>query len=48
VKLALLVAAWLAGILIGLSLEAGILPVALLLLAALPAGLLLRLLGRSL
>ena len=47
-KLALLVAAWLAGILIGLSLEAGILPVALLLLAALPAGLLLRLLGRSL
>ncbi len=31
-----------------LSLEAGILPVALLLLAALPAGLLLRLLGRSL
>ena len=47
-KLALLVAAWLTGILIGLSLEAGILPVALLLLAALPAGLLLRLLGRSL
>ena len=47
-KLALLAGAWLAGILLGLRVEAGLLPVALLLLAALAAGVLLRLLGRSL
>lgn len=47
-KLALLASAWLAGILLGLRVEAGLLPVVLLLLAALPAGILLRLLGRSL
>jgi hypothetical protein len=48
VKLALLVGAWLAGILLGFHVEADLLPVALLLLAALPAGVLLRLVGRSL
>jgi len=48
VKLALLVGAWLAGILLGFHIEADLLPVALLLLAALPAGVLLRLVGRSL
>ena len=47
-KLALLVGAWLAGILLGFHVEADLLPVALLLLAALPAGVLLRLVGRSL
>ena len=47
-KLALLSAAWLAGIYLGSRVEAGLLPIALLLLAALSAGLLLRLLGRSL
>ena len=47
-KLALLVGAWLAGILLGFHVEADLLPVALLLLAALPAGMLLRLVGRSL
>ena len=46
-RLALLVAAWLTGIFLGLRVEAGLLPVALLLLAAVPAGVLLRLLGRS-
>ena len=45
-KLALLVGAWLAGILLGFHVEADLLPVALLLLAALPAGVLLRLVGR--
>ena len=47
-KLALLAAAWLAGIVLGSRIDADMLPVALLLLAALPAGMLLRLLGRSL
>ena len=47
-KLALLSAAWLAGIFLGLRVEAGLLPIALLLVAALPAGVMLRLLGRSL
>ena len=47
-KLASLAAAWLAGISLGLRVEAGLLPIALLLVAALPAGVLLRLLGRSL
>lgn len=47
-KLALLVAAWLAGIILGLRIGVGLLPVVLLLLAALPAGILVRLLGRSL
>ena len=41
-------AAWLTGIFLGLRVEAGLLPIALLLLAALPAGTMLRLLGRSL
>ena len=35
-KLASLTAAWIAGILLGIRVEAGLLPVALLLLAALP------------
>ena len=47
-KLALLAAAWLAGIFLGSRVDAGLLPVVLLLLAALPAAILLRLLGRSL
>ena len=47
-KLALLVAAWLAGIFLGSRVEAGLLPITLLMLAALPASILLRLLGRSL
>ncbi|MBQ12127.1 MAG: hypothetical protein CMJ45_11330 [Planctomyces sp.] len=47
-KLALLVAAWLAGIFLGSRVEAGLLPIALLMLAVLPAAMLLRLLGRSL
>lgn len=47
-KLGLLAAAWLAGIFLGSRVEAGLLPVAFLLLAALPLGVLLRLLGRSL
>ena len=46
-KLALLVAAWLAGVFLGLRFDAGLAPVALLLLAALPAGALLRLVGWS-
>ena len=46
-KLALLVAAWLAGIFLGLRVDSGLAPVTLLLLAALPAGALLRLLGWS-
>ena len=44
-KLALLAAAWLAGIFLGSRVDAGLLPIALLLLAALPAAILLRLLG---
>jgi len=48
VKLASMAAAWLAGIFLGLRVEAGLLPIALLLVAALPAGVMLRLLGRSL
>ena len=47
-KLALLVVAWLAGIFLGSRVEASLLPIVLLLLAALPAAVLLRLLGRSL
>lgn len=47
-KLALLAAAWLAGIFLGSRVDAGLLPIVLLLLAALPAAILLRLLGRSL
>ena len=44
-KLALLVGGWLAGILLGFHVEADLLPVAFLLLAALSAGVLLRLAG---
>ena len=47
-KLALLAAAWLAGIFLGSRVDAGLLPIVLLLLAALPTAILLRLLGRSL
>ena len=47
-KLALLAAAWLAGIFLGSRVDAGLLSIALLLLAALPAAILLQLLGRSL
>ena len=47
-KLALLAAAWLAGIFLGSRVDAGLLRIVLLLLAALPAAILLRLLGRSL
>jgi competence protein ComEC len=43
----LLVAAWLAGVLLGLYIDADLLPLLLLLLAALPLGLLLRIAGRS-
>ena len=47
-KLALLAAAWLAGIFLGSRIDAGLLHVVLLLLASLPAAILLRLLWRSL
>jgi competence protein ComEC len=45
--LVLLVAAWLAGVLLGLYIDAAPLPLLLLLLAVLPLGLLLRIAGRS-
>ena len=44
----MLAAAWLAGIFLGSRVDAGLLPIVLLLLAALPTAILLRLLGRSL
>ena len=47
-KLALLAAAWLAGIFLGSPVDTGLLAIALLPLVALPAAILLRLLGQSL